>query len=844
MNSAAQARIGSRRPSARYSHAVGRARSLAVLFVAVLAALACITAGASAASFTWDLTHDFTTTAPGANPDKDSYGGHPWSYEKGGQNRLDKFATDINGGLPGWEDSATGSPYVAINGGTGQAVLQPTTTSPAVVAWTSPVSGTVSVSGSVTADQPGGLLCPTATWSVGHGATTLAAGTATTSPASFSKPVAVNAGERITLAVSVPILLPLQTPNCTDTSATFTVTQAGSAPGVTLSTPANGATITGGQPRFSGGAAAGFGVSNQVTVRVYNGSGTTGIPAETLTATASGGAYSVTPSPALPDGTYTAQAEQDSASGAQGLSAKNTFLLETAAPTITLNSPGAAPLQTATPTLTGVAAHGTSVRITIYPGDTTNSTPLGSATGASGADGRFSIRLPSLPDGRYTVIASDGAGGISHPVTFRIKAHAPALTLTDPLAGGHLSQAAPIFMGAAGSGLGDSAQVSIQLFHGASTKAKNLGTKRVNEANGSWILQWPNHLALGTYTVRISQGDDAGHTSTITRAFAVVPANSAIGSSVSISGSGDASLPVWCTAPSTQTCTGTVLILTKKTYRTSGGGLAGRLRVMFAYVSITGGRTVTVKRRVQADALHALRRARSGTGRRRRDAELREWAPAQSWRHPRDHGPKRRSPIIHGDDRALHAARDGRDLVRPRPLRGDAPGRGRRLRGDGRPDGRGARGDPRRHVHRRGDQRAREGHRPRHRRVRRRARRSPPARPVAGSITGSPRATCSTPASRSSCGAVADVVLPGGAAPRARRWPNRPAPTSTRCASGAPTGSTPSRRRSGSSWPGSRSRRRATSSGSSGVRQASVGALSGAVGTYSATSPDFERRVL
>jgi len=53
-----------------------------------------------------------------------------------------------------------------------------------------------------------------------------------------------------------------------------------------------------------------------------------------------------------------------------------------------------------------------------------------------------------------------------------------------------------------------------------------------------------------------------------------------------------------------------VLILTKKTYRTAGGGLAGRLRVMFAYVTIPGGGTVVARRKVQSDVLHELRRAR------------------------------------------------------------------------------------------------------------------------------------------------------------------------------------------------------------------------------------------
>ena len=91
---------------------MGRARLLVVLSIAVLAALAAIPAVAPAASFTWDLTHDFTTASPGANPDKDSYGGHPWSYEKSGQSRLDTFDPSINGSLAGWRDSS-GSPYVA-----------------------------------------------------------------------------------------------------------------------------------------------------------------------------------------------------------------------------------------------------------------------------------------------------------------------------------------------------------------------------------------------------------------------------------------------------------------------------------------------------------------------------------------------------------------------------------------------------------------------------------------------------------------------------------------------------------------------------------------------------------
>ena len=71
-----------------------------------------------------------------------------------------------------------------------------------------------------------------------------------------------------------------------------------------------------------------------------------------------------------------------------------------------------------------------------------------------------------------------------------------------------------------------------------------------------------------------------------------------------------------------------------------------------------------------------------------------------------------------------------------------------------------------------------------------------------------------------------------------RRWPRGRASTSTPSASGAPTASTPSRRRSASSSPASPSRPTATPSACErAFAQARVGALSGAVGTYSATEP-------
>jgi Bacterial Ig domain len=143
-----------------------------------------------------------------------------------------------------------------------------------------------------------------------------------TSPTPFSVRVSVHSGDRITLQTSV-----LLNTGCAETGATLTVTEIPPAPTVTLASPANGATITGGQPSFAGTADTGFGAQGTVAVRIYGGTTTGGIPVRTLSAAVSNGRYSATAIPALPDGTYTAQAEQDSAAGTEA-SARGTLFRE------------------------------------------------------------------------------------------------------------------------------------------------------------------------------------------------------------------------------------------------------------------------------------------------------------------------------------------------------------------------------------------------------------------------------------------------------------------------------------------------------------------------------------
>jgi hypothetical protein len=191
-------------------------------------------------------------------------------------------------------------------------------------------------------------------------------------------------------------------------------------------------------------------------------------------------------------------------------------------------------------------------------------------------------------------------------MSFRIKVQPPAFTVTTPGSGARTNDPQPTFTGTGGTALGDSSRVSLTLSSGG----KSLGSAQATVAGGRWSLRWGNTLKLGTYTFQASQSDDAGHTTTVQRSFVIGPVPNVIGSSVSITRSGMASVPISCTAPSGHVCTGNVLVLTVKSYRTLAGGPTGKIRVMFAYVSIPGATTQVVKHKVQGDALRALRHLR------------------------------------------------------------------------------------------------------------------------------------------------------------------------------------------------------------------------------------------
>jgi len=97
-------------------------------------------------------------------------------------------------------------------------------------------------------------------------------------------------------------------------------------PLVFLTTPADGSSTTDPKPTFSGSAGSANGDSSAVTVLVYSGSSATGTPVRTLSIVAGlDGSYSAAPSDPLPNGTYTAQAQQMDLAGNTGTSTANTF---------------------------------------------------------------------------------------------------------------------------------------------------------------------------------------------------------------------------------------------------------------------------------------------------------------------------------------------------------------------------------------------------------------------------------------------------------------------------------------------------------------------------------------
>jgi Bacterial Ig-like domain len=297
-------------------------------------------------------------------------------------------------------------------------------------------------------------------------------------------------------------------------AATFTVDTV--APGVSLAsvpTPTNDST-----PSFTGVAGVAAGDLAAVRLKIYAGLNATGSPLRTLDAGLVGGAWSVGPIASLPDGTYTAQAEQSDRAGNTGFSATSTFKIDTVAPVVSLTAVPT-PTNDATPSFTGKAGvapgDNAAVRVKVYSGSTASGTPVQTLE-VTPASGTWSAGpVSALADGVYTVQAeqSDQAGniGLSVAAKFKIDATPPDIALSSPLDGVSTNGNSEFVAGTAGTSAGDLQSITIDLFTGSTPDAQALSEQiGVQASSGHWSVTFGG-LSEGTYTVRAEQRDSVGN---------------------------------------------------------------------------------------------------------------------------------------------------------------------------------------------------------------------------------------------------------------------------------------------------------------------------------------------
>jgi hypothetical protein len=179
-------------------------------------------------------------------------------------------------------------------------------------------------------------------------------------------------------------------------------------------------------------------------------------------------------------------------------------------------------LTTATPSFSGTGGtapgDAATVSVVIWADTDTDETPLVSLPAAMLGGGVFSVTAdPPLLDGTYTVLVEqhDGAGntGRSAERTITIDTAAPTPVLNAPADGAATADATPTFSGAAGAGAGDAPNVSVLVWQGSDTSGDPRATLNTTRGGaGAFSVDSPAALTDGLYSVRVQQGDTAGHT--------------------------------------------------------------------------------------------------------------------------------------------------------------------------------------------------------------------------------------------------------------------------------------------------------------------------------------------
>ncbi|MBJ2127636.1 Ig-like domain repeat protein [Alteromonas sp. IB21] len=273
------------------------------------------------------------------------------------------------------------------------------------------------------------------------------------------------------------------------------------APSITIDTQGLGNDAT---PSISG--TTDLNAGDTVSISVTDNAGNT----QTFTATVQNdGTYSADVPADLAEGSFSVIVTATDDAGNSATAIDNNGVIDTAAPTVTLDAQGLS--NDATPTISGTtnlaAGNTVSISVTDSQGDTQTFTAIVQANGS------FSADVPlDLAEGDYTVevTATDDAGNQNTAIDNNgtVDTIPPVINL-DPVASGN--DATPILSGT--TDLPEGATI-ILVVTDAGGNVQNL-TATVN-ADGTFSVEVPSALVDGDYDVTASASDAAGNNTTVT----------------------------------------------------------------------------------------------------------------------------------------------------------------------------------------------------------------------------------------------------------------------------------------------------------------------------------------